>query len=229
MSKQISLALVTTSSTKKITFRAEKLVCAGFAGRRQEEVRKHIQELRRLGVPTPKKTPIPYDLSPGLLTTAISIQVPSPYTSGEVEFVLLLDSTGVYVTVGSDHTDRVLEKTDVLRSKEVCPKIIANTTWPMTELEDHWDEIRFESIVQEAGEERVYQKGTFGAIMKVNSLLKALKLEHAERLALFCGTVPTKDGRLVYADSFLMKLRDPVLKREIQHHYKVQVAKRSGD
>jgi hypothetical protein len=44
-----------------------------------------------------------------LISNATAIQVSGPDTSGEVEFVLLSKPDGMYVTVGSDHTDRKAE------------------------------------------------------------------------------------------------------------------------
>jgi hypothetical protein len=82
-----------------------QLVIAGWTGRDEAALRKHIRELEELGVKPPKTTPIFYRVAANLLTTASEIQVSGADTSGEVEFVLLAKRDGLWVTVGSDHTD----------------------------------------------------------------------------------------------------------------------------
>lgn len=65
-----------------------RVICAGYAGRDQESVRKHIEELKALGVPAPAETPAFYSVPPERVTTADSVRVRGRHTSGEVEFVL---------------------------------------------------------------------------------------------------------------------------------------------
>ncbi len=43
-----------------LPFEAERLVIAGWAGRDETAVRRHIEELAELGVPPPSRTPLFY-------------------------------------------------------------------------------------------------------------------------------------------------------------------------
>ena len=53
----------------------QRLIIAGFTGREQSEVDKHVEELRAFGAVAPESTPAFFDLDPGLLTTADAIAV----------------------------------------------------------------------------------------------------------------------------------------------------------
>ena len=85
------------------------LVIAGWTGRDEAALEKHIREIEVLGVNPPKSTPVFYRVSASLLTYDDAIEVSGGDTSGEVEFVLLSRPDGLWVTVGSDHTDRKAE------------------------------------------------------------------------------------------------------------------------
>ncbi|HZS68122.1 MAG TPA: DUF2848 family protein [Burkholderiales bacterium] len=73
----------------------EQLIIAGWTGRDEAALRKHIRELEKLGVKPPKTTPIFYRVAADLLTHSGAIQVSGPDTSGEVEFVLLAKADGL--------------------------------------------------------------------------------------------------------------------------------------
>ena len=67
----------------------QQLIIAGWTGRDEAALRKHIKELEEIGVKPPKTTPIFYRVSANLFCHAEEIQVSGPDTSGEVEFVLI--------------------------------------------------------------------------------------------------------------------------------------------
>ena len=98
---------------------------AGWTGRNVEALEKHIRELEALGVKRPKSTPIFYRVAADLLTNAGAIEVLGDHSSGEVEFVLLSLTDGLWVAVGSDHTDRKAEAIGVSLSKQMCAKPIS--------------------------------------------------------------------------------------------------------
>ncbi|NIQ18355.1 MAG: DUF2848 domain-containing protein, partial [Candidatus Aenigmarchaeota archaeon] len=77
----------------------------------------HIEELRREGIPPPPSVPMLFPVLSHNITTAGQIQVVGSRTSGEAEFVLLLDGENIFVGVGSDHTDRDLERHSIMKSK----------------------------------------------------------------------------------------------------------------
>ena len=88
------------------TGKIRQLIIAGWTGRNQEAVEKHIRELEAIGVRRPKSTPIFYRVSASLLTTDDMIDVLGENSSGEVECVLHAIDGEIFVGVGSDHTDR---------------------------------------------------------------------------------------------------------------------------
>ena len=102
-----------------MTFQPAELVIAGWTGRDEAALRKHIRELEEIGVKPPKTTPIFYRVAASLFTLADEIQVSGPDTSGEVEFVLMKGEE-LRVAVGSDHTDRKAETIGVSLSKQLC-------------------------------------------------------------------------------------------------------------
>ena len=67
-----------------------------------------------------------YALAPDRVSLEREVVVVGDKTSGEAEFVLVYSGAELYVGVGSDHTDRGLERLSVSRSKQVCPKPLSS-------------------------------------------------------------------------------------------------------
>ena len=107
-------------------------------------LKKHIDELADLGVPAPNRTPTLYPVSNYLAVHSNEIQVQHNKTSAEVEYVLLWCGNNLYVTVGSDHTDRKLETFNVPMAKQASPNVIANVVWRFDEVKDHWSRLELE-------------------------------------------------------------------------------------
>ncbi len=141
------------------------LVIAGWTGRNREHVEAHIRELAAAGVPRPSRTPVFYRAAPSLLVTADCIDVVGPRTSGEVEFVLVMHSDGLWIGLGSDHTDREAEQTSVARSKQLCAKPMAPMLWRFADVQSHWDEITLRAWIDVGGTRRLYQDGTCAAML----------------------------------------------------------------
>src|SRR5512137_2518918 len=100
------------------------LVIAGWAGRDRKAIDHHIEELAAIGVPRPSTVPLYYRVAANQITQCERVQVVGNGSSGEVEcFVFALDGE-LYVTIGSDHTDRKLESHSVALSKQLCVKPI---------------------------------------------------------------------------------------------------------
>ncbi len=140
--------------------KVEQLVIAGWTGRDEAALRKHIRELEEIGVKPPKTTPIFYRVAASLFTNAGEIQVSGPDTSGEVEFVLLSTSQGLRVAVGSDHTDRKAETIGVSLSKQLCAKPVSTESWRYDEVKPHWEHLTLRSWTD--GE--LYQEGPVTAM-----------------------------------------------------------------
>lgn len=221
--RSIDLVMESASGTSQLKFNARHLVCAGFTGRDQASVRKHLLELESMGVSAPKKIPVAYHVPEDLLTTGGEIRVDGNMTSGEVECVALFDGGGIYITVGSDHTDRDIERSDIQKSKEACPKVIAGRVWPFAEVAPHWDRLEIASYDCTGGQDVLYQVGALAQLLTPEAVIEKGGLV-TDGLVLFCGTLPLVSGQMRYAERFRMELRDPVLKRSIVHDYFVRAA-----
>jgi len=194
----------------------QQLVIAGWTGRDEAALRKHIKELEQIGVRPPKSTPIFYRVSANLLTMAAQIQVSGPDTSGEVEFVLLAKPDGLWVTVGSDHTDRKAETIGVSLSKQLCSKPIAKDAWRYDEVKPHWEKL----VLRAWADGELYQEGAVTAMRSPEDLMGRYPLKPG--WAMFCGTLAAKGG-IRPANVFRMELEDPLRKRKLVHEYRIDV------
>ena len=197
-----------------MTFQPTELVIAGWTGRDEAALRKHIKELEEIGVKPPKTTPIFYRVAASLFTFADEIQVSGPDTSGEVEFVLVMGKE-LRVAVGSDHTDRKAETIGVSLSKQLCAKPVSRDSWRYDEVKPHWEKL----VLRAWADGELYQEGPVTAMRSPEDLLQrygALK----SGWAMFCGTLAAKGG-IRPASRFSMELDDPVLKRKLRHEYRV--------
>jgi Protein of unknown function (DUF2848) len=201
----------------------DHLVLAGWAGRDQAAVEAHIRELEALGTPRPSRTPVFYRVASSLLTTTDAIEVVGTETSGEVEFVIVPRHDGLWVGLGSDHTDRGLERSNVPLSKQLCAKVVAAELWRVEDLAPHWDRVVLRSWAHRGGSREVYQEGTFVALLPVGPLMRLCADAGAPLRpgsALFSGTIATSH-EIAPADEFEMALEDPVLGRTLRHRYRI--------
>ena len=193
-----------------------ELVIAGWTGRDEQALRKHIKELEEIGVKPPKTTPIFYRVAADLFCHSEEIQVSGPDTSGEVEFVMLATLGGLKVAVGSDHTDRKAETIGVSLSKQLCAKPVSAKSWRYSEVKPHWERL----VLRSWADGELYQEGPVTAMRSPEDLMGRFPLKPG--YAMFCGTLAAKGG-IRPAKRFKMELEDPVLKRKLTHEYAVNV------
>ena len=201
----------------------EKVIVGGWTGRDKAALQHHIDELAKIGVKPPAKTPLFYRVGVSRLSVADAIEVIGDGSSGEVEYVLLNHKGRIWVGAGSDHTDRVVEHMGITVAKQLCDKPIATEFWPLDEVEGHWDRILIRSTIREAGAEVVYQDGGVAGLLSPAELLGHLKAdggELAERTLMFGGTCGAIGG-VRFSPRFALELIDPVLNRRISHAYDV--------
>jgi len=122
-----------------LTADIDTLVIAGWAGRDEAALRHHIEELAAIGVPRPSAVPVFYRVAAANLTQAERLEVLGPDTSGEAEPVVVATADGLWLGVGSDHTDRKAETMGIALSKQLCGKPVGTALWRLDEVEDHWD------------------------------------------------------------------------------------------
>lgn len=195
-----SIRLSVLDADQHLDLQVTRLIVAGYTGRDQAAVKKHIDELAAIGVPPPPQVPMLFDLDPALLTTADVAQVDGDGTSGEVEPVVILHQGQWFLGVGSDHTDRALEKIDIARSKAACPKPLGKTVVPLPDGllngagDSDWDATVATCEVD--GEK--HQAGNLSALRLPSDLLplivESLNGQRNEDVVIYCGTVPTLGG-----------------------------------
>ncbi len=218
------MKILSQQGSQDLIFSADHLVCSGWVGRDPEALQAHIDELARLGIPGPSRIPIYMNFSTYLLTTDDEITVVSSQSSGEVEYVLLRRGEEIWVTVGSDHTDRDVETKSIPGSKQMYAKCLAPKCWPYGEIRDHWDRLILRCWVNTEGQRALYQEAALASILGPEELLgKMPEMGDLRRkgLVLFSGTIATKSG-LVYGDSYELEMEDPVLNRIIKYQYHVK-------
>ncbi|NIH86584.1 DUF2848 family protein [Amycolatopsis granulosa] len=201
------------------------LTIAGYTGRDQAAVRHHIAELAAIGVPEPETVPAFFDLDPGLLTCAAEVTVSGPSTSGEVEPVLIVTGGHHYLTVGSDHTDRALERQSIAGSKAACPKPVARSVIDLGADPSAlpWDDIVARSWV----DHEPYQEGTLAGLLPAVDVLESRGRPPTDGsdhsvLVLFGGTLPLLDGAFRYGRDWRLSLHVPGFD-PIEHTYHARV------
>ena len=232
MSKVLQLA-VEDDNVKEIDFKVQRVLVAANTGRDQAQVLKHIEELVKEGALSAeaaqkKKESVFYfwPILPDLITTDDRITVlDDNASSGEVEFVLLIDERGViYVGMGSDHTDRRLQKQSVAAAKNICPKVIAKKVWRYESVIDHWDNLILRAWVEKEGQRHLYQDGRLTALMRPEELINGVRA-HVEGelggMVIYGGTVPAIGG-IYCSPRFEAELVDENLGRSIRFTYSVQ-------
>jgi hypothetical protein len=220
---------IATRGTDRIGFEALVLIRAGWTGRDPSAVQHHIDELGALGVPPPSRTPLFYRMDPALLCTAGSIDVLGPDTSGELETVLIALADGLWVGLGSDHTDRAMEAHGVAISKQMCRKPMAPVLWRFDEIAQHWDQLVLRAHIIEDGERRLYMEAALATVRHPDDLIRGYResigLPAAGELpvgtVMFMGALNAIGG-VRPARQFEMVLEDPVRGRALAHAYEAQ-------
>lgn len=218
---KMQLQLQTKAGTAPVSLQIDEMYNIGYAGRDQEVVRKHVEELAALGVAVPKHVPTIFPVSSTAITAETVLEVIHGKTSGEIEFVLFLEGGKTYLGIGSDHSDRDLEVYNVPMAKQICPNMVAPVVWDMDEVKDHFDKLVMRAWTTKDGERTLYQEGTVSELLAPEDLI-ACVVDHLGRkidnAVIYSGTLPTKGG-MICGDSFEYEMVDPVLDRKIASEY----------
>src|SRR5437763_2730149 len=138
----LSFERATDGGSDRVETTIHTLIVAGWTGRDEAALRHHIEELAAIGVPRPSSVPVFYRNSSLNLTQAPAVEVLGPDTSGEVEPVIVAVGDQLWLTVGSDHTDRKAETQGIALSKQLCPKQLGRDLWRVADISGHWDQIK---------------------------------------------------------------------------------------
>ncbi len=212
------------SGSNRIEIEPQALIVAGWTGRDEAALRHHIEELAAIGVPRPSTVPVFYRAATANLTQSSRLQVLGPDTSGEVEPVIVALNDGLWLGLGSDHTDRKAETMGIALSKQLCGKPLANVLWPLDEVADHWDQLILRAFATIDGQRVKYQEGPLSAMRQPSDLIAKIK-PHASLspgTIMLCGTLGAIGG-IRPAARFEMVLEDPVLSRSMSHAYDIEV------
>ena len=223
---KLELVLESKQERRELAFRYNRMVNAGYVGKNQEEVRRHIEELAAKGIPGPKSIPVLYPVVCNVLSLDPAIEVYGNETSGEVEYVLcVVTEDEIYVGLGSDHTDRHLEEVDIPRAKQICPNLISRTVWPLAEVENHWDDLLMNANVVKDGKDSLYQEGRLGLLLNPAELMSFVKSKISgplENLIIFSGTMGMLTGEFIFSQKFSAKLIDEKLNRRLEIFYDIK-------
>jgi hypothetical protein len=225
MRTSLGLTVISNGTSEWMEFDAARLVCCGWVGRDRAALDAHIEELAELGVPRPRQVPIYMNFSTYLLTHDDEVTVVSDQSSGEIEYVLLCRGDRMWVTVGSDQTDRDVETKSIPGSKQMYAKYVARTCWPFEEVTDHWDELVLRCWVTRQGDRRLYQEAALGSILSPSEIVRnvpGVEFPPSDGVVIFSGTIATRGG-LVFGDAYDLQLVDPVLDRQISGSYRVSI------
>jgi hypothetical protein len=200
------------------------LIVAGWTGRDEAALRHHIEELAAIGVPRPSSVPVFYRNSATNLVQSARIDVLGPHTSGEAEPVVVAMADGLWLGLGSDHTDREAETMGIALSKQLCPKPLGGTLWRLDEVEDHWDRLILRAFATIGGQRVAYQEGPLSAMRRPADLIARAggTAAFTPGTVMFCGTLAAIGG-IRPAERFEMALEDPVLGRTLTHGYDIDV------
>lgn len=195
-----------------LRFAVRRIINAGYTGRDQAAVQAHIDELKAIGVPAPAKIPTYFPKAAALLTTDDGFEAIDRENTGEAEYVLLIAEDGIYVGVGSDHTDRGLEKTNIPKGKQMCPNFISRNIWRYEDVKDQWDRMQMRSWI-DGDRKTLLQETTLDAFMTPEDLLARVKdllggtLEPGT--VIFSGTVSALIDGYPFSDQFECELLEP--------------------
>lgn len=216
MANTLTFTIHEGGSTREEAIAITDAVIAGWTGRDQEALEKHIVELEEMGIARPASTPIFYRVSASRLTMADEIEVNGGDSSGEVEFALIRHGGRLYVGVGSDHTDRKVEAYGVTVSKQMCDKPLARELWAYDEVQDHWDALMLRSWLADG---TLYQEGPVTAMRDPADLLPRYAPDGlADGTLVFGGTLAAIGG-IRPTPKLTVELSDPVMGRSIRHAY----------
>ncbi len=200
----------------------DTLIVAGWTGRDTKALEHHVEELAALGVPRPSSMPVFYRTSVDGLTQTTRLEVLGGDSSGEVEPVVFALDDGMWLGIGSDHTDRKLETLGIALSKQICGKVIGTELWRLADVMPHWEKLIIRAHATIDGKRVLYQEGPLANMRTPADLLSRYDGSTVLKTGavMFCGTVGAIGG-IRPASRFEMEIEDPLLGRRIGHAYDI--------
>lgn len=214
------------NSNEILRFEVKNIINAGYTGRNQEEVKKHIKELAVQGIPTPDEVPKYFPkFNNGIVQDKELDALDESNHSGEAEFALLCTEEEIYIAAGSDHTDRQLEEENIPKAKQIYPNVISKNVWKLSEVEAYWDELVLKSWVEKEGKKVLFQEAKLSALFSPAELLKRIKsfteLASIEGLVIYSGTVGA-EIEIEYSPYFEVVIEDPRREKSLSCKYRMK-------
>ncbi len=212
------------SARASVSFTPTNLVVAGWTGTDEKGLQHHIEELAALGVPPPSTVPVFYRNAVSNVMQLDCLQVLGPDTSGEVEPVVLAMEDGLWLTVGSDHTDRKAEAIGIALSKQLCAKVLGTAAWRLDDVADRWEGLVVRAHATIDSKRVLYQEGTLKSLRHPSDLIA--RYGAGKPLAIgtvMMGGTMSAIGGIRPASRFEMELEDPATGNRITHAYDVEV------
>lgn len=207
---------------QSFTVGIDRSLAAGFTGSDQAAIKAHVDELAEQGIAPPPHIPMLFPVLPTLITNADEIAVIGTDTTPEIEVALFQSGGEAWITVASDQTDRVIEAQSITVSKNICPKVVGRTAWPLVDVADHWNELHLTSRCGDT----ILQDGPLSLMADADEILDFVDRhdgpERNGRLVL-SGTIPTDTVPPKGDATIEIELADPVRGRTIAHSYRLRV------
>jgi len=210
------------NETDRAELAPEMLVVAGWTGRDEKALHHHIEELAAIGVPRPSSVPVFYRISTANLMQTANLQVLGADTSGEAEPVVVAMVDGLWLGIGSDHTDRKAETMGIALSKQLCAKVVGKSLWRLEDVASHWDQLILRAYVTIDDKRLKYQEGPLSAMRDPADLMSRAGAKFETGTIMFCGTLGAIGG-IRPASQFTALLEDPVLGREMMCEYDIDI------
>jgi hypothetical protein len=218
---------VEDGSGAEIGFEPRDVVLAGYTGRDQEAVRRHVEELAAHSVPAPDSVPAFFRVTPDRVVVADRISVLGNETSGEGEFLIFRWADELWIGVASDHTDRACERDSIRLSKQLCPKPVCPRVWRYADVAAHWDRVVLRSFCGDERPDQLYQEGPAAALLDPETILTGAagraRVDVDAGLLVFSGTLSIL-GELRFAGAFAVELVDEERGTRLRVEYVVDVA-----
>ena len=224
MNWMVKAGVTRGDQVQAMDFPVHRLYNLGSATRDPSRAEAHQTEMAEAGVAIALEVPPPrvYPMAPAILTTTSEVYVQGHHTSGEAEIVVVSHEGELYVGVGSDHTDRDLETTSILWSKQVCPNVLAPELWLWADVAKHWDRCELELDVD--GEP--YQRLPVSMFLTPPQLMSTVRDRAKVPVSgvwVFGGTGASISRKLAFGHHWEFRLVDPALNRRLEHYYDVTI------
>jgi hypothetical protein len=187
---------------------------------------KHVEELRAHGIAAPEKIPAFYAVPKHLVAVVREFEVLGNRTSGEVEPVLFFKDGDIYVGLGSDHTDRDLERATIDKAKLVCPKVVARELWSFQAIKSKWGRLLLRSWLGDGHRKQLYQEARLNTFIAPEKLIALARLHvrggNLEGMVLFLGTIPMKNSGFRFGATFTGELLDEASQNKLSFNYRIK-------